>query len=194
MRASIFAAATIFLVAASSRASTIDFTGAFQHDDDLAVFHYSVQDQSSVTIQTTSFAAGGFIPLLFLFDTSGVTVFQSDGFLLNSDASISFVSDAAAVYTIILSEYDNYPNSFLLSDGYTRTGQGDFTGAFGCGNGRFCDPSGAQLTGDWAVTFSSTDPTLTAQLVPEPGSACLLMGGLLVMAWGRRRSARSVRN
>lgn len=181
-------------LASSAHAATISFTGTFQHDDNLAVFQYRVANQGAVTVATTSWAGGGFIPILSLFDSTGNFIFWSDGYALNNDASLGWVSDAGADYTVILSEYHNYPNLPTLADGYSMANAGDFTSLGPTLPGPFRDPSGAQLTGDWAVTFSSADPTLQAIYIPEPGAAALLIGGMLCVAWRFRRGARPKNN
>lgn len=179
-----------FLVSSAS-ASTISYNGAFTHDDDEQIFYYNVANQGSVTVQTTSFAVGGFIPILSLFDTNGNFLFLDSGYAGNVDALLSWVSDANTNYLIMLTEYDNFPNALRLSDGFTEDGQGDFTTVLSGFPGPFRDPFGDQLTGDWAVTFTSAEPSLIAGL-PEPSALWLSGPGMLLLFWLRRkRAARS---
>lgn len=181
---------TAFFLVSAASATTINFSGNLAHDNEKIVFQYSVQNQGPVSVATTSFALGGFIPVLSLFDSSGNFLFLDSGYANNTDASLNWVSDAAVDYTVVLTEYDNFPNGLLLSDGFTEQENGDFTTALSGFPGPFRDPLGDLLTGDWAVTFSSADPTLVAS-VPEPGAAVLAGGGLFLLLLRKRRGARS---
>ena len=180
--------AAAFLVSSAS-AATVSFTGNFSADDDKQIFHYNVLNQGSVSVSTTSFATGGFIPVLSLFDPAGNFLFLDSGYANNTDASLNWVSNAGTTYTIVLTEYDNFPNGLLLSDGFTEDGQGNFTTALSGFPGPFRDPLGTQLSGNWAVTFSSADPTLEASPVPEPAAALLAGPGMLLLFWLRRKRA-----
>jgi hypothetical protein len=179
---------TAFFLVSTASATTFNFSGTLTHDDDKIVFLYSVQNQGPVSVATTSFALGGFIPVLSLFDSTGNFLFLDSGYANNTEASLNWVSDAAVDYTVVLTEYDNFPNGLLLTDGFTEDGNGDFTTVLSGFPGPFRDPFGDPLTGDWAVTFSSADPTLAAS-VPEPGAGVLAGGGMLILALLRRKRA-----
>ncbi len=74
----------VFAAAPAARADTFTFTGTFATDDEVRLFGFTVGGSSSslVTINTTSYAMGGFDPFLALFQVSpGVMV---DGLLLNA--------------------------------------------------------------------------------------------------------------
>ncbi len=193
MRASTFASTAVLLLAASSaQAGTIDFSGFFPTDDTKVIFEYSVQNLGPVTVSTTSFAAGGFMPILSLFDASGNFLFLNTGYTNtpSSDATLSWNSDAGAPYFIVLTEYDNYPlliPNNNLSDGFTEDGQGNFTQNLSGMSGPFHLPTGEQQTGYWAVSFTSPDPTLAATAVPEPAAGLLFVPGALLIGWLRKR-------
>ena len=187
-RAVRFSVLAIFLAPLLANAGAINLSGTILQDDTILRFQYTVQNQGPVTVSTTSFAGGGFIPILSLFDATGTYVFGFDGYANNSDATMSWVSDAGADYVVVLTEYDNYPLGNYL-DGFSREGQGNFTTDLTGFPGPFRDPSGAQLTGDWAITFSSADP-LTAIMLPEPGTGAMMLGGLLAAIGCARRAAR----
>jgi len=170
-------------------AGTISFTGTFGADDDKQVFLYSIPNAGSVTVSTTSFATGGFIPILSLFDAGGNFLFLDSGYANNTDASLNFPAAPGAVYTIVLTEYDNFPNGLQLSQGFAEDGNGNFTTGLSGFPGPFRDPLGTQLTGDWAVTFASADPGLQATAVPEPGAVFLAGGGMLLLFLRKKRAA-----
>jgi hypothetical protein len=183
-------AAIISLVTASSLpASIISVFGTFITDDEQAKIYYTVQNEANVTVSTTSFATGGFLPILSVFDDTGNFVDLNSGGASNSDASLTWTSHAGVQYLVVLTEYDNFPNLIptnTYSDGFTRDGQGNFTELLYGFPGPFRLDSD-QLTGDWTVEFTSTDPSLL--VTPEPGTAALLLGGALLLA--RRLKKRS---
>jgi hypothetical protein len=187
----------IFLCAASPAfPATITFNGVFTSDDDVQTFQYRVQNTGLVTISTTSYATGGFEPVLTLFDGAGNFQFFDDGSAHTpaGDAVLSWTASLANQdYIIALTQYDNYANgNFIggnLSDGFVEQGNGNFTADLPFNNpvpgGSFLLPGGGQRTGSWSISFTSADPSLT--VVPEPGSGVLLLAGAGLVAWKRSR-------
>jgi hypothetical protein len=189
-------------------AGTVNLSGVLGQDDSIQVFTFSVQNDAAVSVRTTSFAAGGFVPILALFGPG--TFFAPIGVgndcgNFGTDAATGFCNDtelqwnalAGQQYFIALTEYDNYAIGPTLADGFTRQGMGNFTAELPFNNpvpgGSFLYPdSGAQRTNAWAVTFASTDPTLVAAAVPEPSSGVLLLAGAFLLA--RLRKTRNSRN
>jgi hypothetical protein len=90
-------------------------------------------------------------------------------------------------YVLVLSQADNVPNGTTFGSGFSEQGAGNFTpGLFGCGGVSFCDASGAQRTGAWAVDILGVG---TASSAPEPGSMALLtaaIAGLVLLARKKR--------
>jgi len=189
-------------------ASSINLSGSFSQDDSHQILAFSVQNDATVTVRTTSFANGGFAPLLALF--SPINFFAPIG-LVNDcvnfgadpatgycyDSAVQWSAVAGEQYFIAITEFDNYAIGPTLADGFTRDGQGNFTADVPFNNpvpgGSFLLPDSAtQRTNDWAVNFFSLDPTLQAYAVPEPSSGVLLLGGAFLLAGLRK--ARKPRN
>jgi len=184
----------------------VSFSGVLPQDDAIVHFTYEVQTTGTVSIFTTSFANGGFPPLLAIFDSGGNFVFSADGTTQNDcvqnqadpvlgtcwDSRLSFGSTAGSTYDVFLSQWDNFAPNTVITDPFQEAGQGNFTARLPFGpddpGGSFLlglplgDP-GNQRTGDWAVTFEA-DHALGLQVrevaVPEPSSALLLFGSLFV--------------
>jgi hypothetical protein len=171
-------------------ASTLSFTGALPADDAVVLFQYTVPTTGSVNVETTSYANGGFSPILSLFDNLGNLLFYNNGYPSNSDAQLSWNSLANQSYTVALTEYDNLPLGPTLADGFAEQGNGNFT-ALPPFNpplpGAFYLPGPIQLTGNWAVTFSANS-AISASEAPEPGPGVLLFAGAAVLSiFGRLR-------
>src|ERR1051326_5571809 len=107
------------------KASTISFSGSFIFDDDVQFFSYQSTTGGLVSISTSSFADGGFAPILALYDASGTQLFYADGVANNDcavanqadvlgtgycyDASVTWDSLANTVYYVAISQYANFP-------------------------------------------------------------------------------------
>jgi len=195
-------------------ASSFSYTGSFVTDDQIQAFLFSLSGPSTVAAITFSYAGGtnqagsgipqgGFDPVLAIFDSGGILKAISDNGTcgqVNTDSVTgacfdSFISQslAAGNYTLVLSQSDNSPVDGNLSDGYTRTGQTDFTSSFGCSNGEFCDINADNRTPNWAVdidnvTSSSLPGDGGGGAAPEPATFLLLGGGFAGILMLRRRS------
>lgn len=192
------------LTAPATWATTVlNFTGVFNQDDNVQLFDYTVQNTGFVTVATTSYATGGFAPILSLFDQTGQFLFDdaATNHSPESDVSLQWNSLAGAQYIIALTEVDNFAiaagDSGNLSEGFTHGGEGNFTANPpinpGLPGGFYDGTGGPQLTGDWAVTFSAPDALgLSATAVPEPGSWTLFgIGALLTL--GSRQVRKKLR-
>ena len=93
---------------------------------------------------------------------------------------------AAGTFTISLAQYENFPNGFNLSDGFSRLGQSNFTNAFGCSNGGFCDRTASNRTGNWDFDILGVN-SATAVPVPEPDLPALLATGIAFIGALRSR-------
>jgi uncharacterized protein (TIGR03382 family) len=161
----------------------------------------------------TVWSQGGFDTILALFDATGNLVTQNDdgsGSCFsgaealvpgidagNSDTNTGALYDtclssvlAAGMYTVAVSQYDNFPNGPTLSDGFVRDGQGNFTASFtDCTQGSFCDVTGTPVftnrTNAWAFDILNVEQA--SQDMPVPGSLALAGIGLLALRLRRRR-------
>lgn len=201
-------AAALLVLAASlpAQAATVSLSGNLFQDNAIQRFSLNLSAAGAITATSIGYAggtdaagnpvaAGGFDSVMYLFSSTGALLYQSDdGFGVPADPSTGEALDAAFTtaslaagdYTMVLTQADNYLLGFNLSDGFARRGQGNFTAAYGCSNGSFCDYMGNNRTSAWAVNFSGD--TL-ASAVPEPGSLALLLaaGGALVALRRTRR-------
>ena len=183
--------------------------GTFTQDDDILSVTFSLTAPSDITFRTFSFAgginsagqtvtAGGFAPVISVFDSSGNLLVFDDGGVApsgcgprNFDPASGFCLDAylnlilnAGTYTAVLTEWDSTPNGPTLADGFVEQGAGNFTG------GPFLLNAGPgfQRTGNWDLDISG--PSAES---PEPQPMELLAAGLLVLGLIRVRCKHKVK-
>lgn len=171
------------------------FTGNFSNDDDVAFFDFSIAGAATnVTLQTLGYAggtnsdgdniaAGGFDPILSLFDSSGLLLFVNDdnlGGAIDPATNAAFdslldVLLAPGDYTLALSQYDNFAVGPALNNGFSgaaTTGYVDFTGD--------------TRTSFFAVDILNVESA--AQRVPEPTILWLFGAGLAGLGFVRRKT------
>lgn len=191
------------------QANTISYAGNLPLDDFVQTFNFNVGSQGLVTFQTFGYAggingagkpiaAGGFDPLVSLFDSAGDFIaFNNDGSCaqvgmdattLNCfDVYLPLLLDAGS-YTLALTENDNLAVGPTFADGFTQAGNGNFTCAEFMGtSGGFCDASPSRRSNAWAldITTPATIPTTTP--VPEPSTYALLLSGIGAFCAARKR-------
>ena len=188
---------------ANSFAADFDFSGSFTADDDVLQFNISLASDSNVTLFSSSWDDGGLDPILAVWDAAGNKLFEQDdglasGSQLSNGVSYDYgvwdsffdVNLSIGDYIITVAQYDNFSISSLLSDGFSKTGNPNFTAAFGCSNGQFCgvDTSDDNRTSDWAFhILNVADADLDNGTVPEPSILALLGIAALGMASQCRR-------
>lgn len=189
-------------LAMPAAAASLSYVGTLTRDDDIASFAFSLASPATVTIKTLSYAggtqadgnvvaAGGFDPILALFNGAGTLInFVDDGSGV-SDPNTKNPFDAlletdlaAGSYTVTLMQYNNFANGPNLSDGFEKAGQSTFTEVFGCGGTMFCDSEGNQRNGDWALDILNVN---TATPVPLPAALPLFAFGLAAVGFAARR-------
>lgn len=187
---------TLALPAASLAAPTTH-SGAFTRDDDLFVLDFTLAGTSQVRGVTTSFAQGGFAPVLSVFGAGGLLV-QAVGSSRScgadsgaADPATGFCWDAlfdttlsGGDYTLVLSQDDNLALGDALADGFTHDGQADYTGVIFLGQpgARFINADGSPRTGQWSL-----DWTIETLHVPEPATLALLLAALSLALLPARR-------
>ena len=212
--------AVIALAVTPAAASNITFTGTFLTDDQLEIFTF-VPTGTNVVIQTHSYGDGsnGFDPVLSLYGPGLSLLASTPLLIINDNGGASVPADpiggehfdafidtlpslvpltAGAQYFLVLSESPSSPLGNAYGDGFSGTGQGNYTGGiYGCGAGPFCDIDVNQRNGGWAVDFlgvtSATDLSQDSA-VPEPSSIALVGGALLALALRRKRNATVLRH
>ncbi|MEL6130797.1 MAG: DVUA0089 family protein [Cyanobacteria bacterium J06628_4] len=171
--------AMVTTLGSTALAADLSFRGTFSQDSDVHLFDFSVETESTVTFRTYSYAggtqadgstvvAGGFDPMLTLFDATGNRLFINDDDESDTVAedpttgkaydSFLTVMLAAGNYTVSLTQYGNFTNSTNLADGFNQTG--NFTSNFSrcTGVDAFCDFTGDSRTNEWAFDAFGVQP------------------------------------
>ncbi|WNB74464.1 DVUA0089 family protein [Methylomonas koyamae] len=192
--------------AGTAAGADFDFSGSFANDNDVLRFNFTLGAPGVVTLFTSSWLGGGFDPIVSVWDSSGNQLAeQDDGFPGGSQVSNGTVFDygefdsylavnlAAGDYLATLAQYDNFSVSTTLADGFLRDADPNFTAAFGCSNGRFCEgslldsnnnPVEPNRTAAWEFHIVNVDAAQAAT-VPEPPTLMLLGLSGLFMLGGR---------
>ncbi|MEO0431567.1 MAG: DVUA0089 family protein [Cyanobacteria bacterium J06656_5] len=171
--------AMVITLGSTALAADLSFRGPFSQDSDVHLFDFSVETESTVTFRTYSYAggtqadgstvaAGGFDPMLTLFNSAGNRLFINDDDKSGTVAedpttgkaydSFLTVLLAAGNYTVSLTQYGNFTNSINLADGFNQTG--NFTSNFSrcTGVAAFCDFTGDSRTNRWAFDAFGVEP------------------------------------
>ena len=217
MKRFLLVTSAVALLVSPATAANFSFTGAFGADDDVQLFNFSVGAVSTVTLLTYSYAggtmadgtvvaAGGFDPILALFDGAGLFIDNNDDGSFPDVGVDPVTGDTYDTYfqstlnpgnyTVAVSQFDNF---FLggigdpISLGFSEVGNPTFTGdIWGTPGSMFIDVNGDQRTNQWAFDILNVGTaSQTGNPVPEPGTLCLLGSGLLglVVYGGYRRRA-----
>lgn len=188
-------------ISVPAQATDFDFSGTFEQDNDVLLFDFDIDADSTVTIFSSSWVNGGFDPIFTLFDSAGNFInYQDDGAFTGSTRSngVNYNHDVwdiyftsflpAGSYQASLTQFDNIPLGFSLSDGFLYDGADyeNFTAAFGCSQGSFCgvESTDDSRTNAWEFHFLNVAQANVAEpptSVPEPAS---LLGLLTIGVLG----------
>lgn len=185
----------LFSVAVNASTMNYSFTGNFQSDNDVQLFHFSVDDTSDVVLRTWSYAGGvnaagqaivrgGFDPILALFNASGSLINQNDdgGYgVVAADAVTNMPWDTyltahldAGNYTVAVMQYANFAPS-NLNDAFP-----------GAGVTNFRDVSGDLRSNFWAFDILNVARADVVG-VPESSGLAMLGFGLICLGFLRRK-------
>lgn len=166
-----------------AHADTLTKSGTFAADNDVFSYSFSTASQSDYTFTTTSFASGGFVPVLTLYNTTTKQAIGNDGPTPGPrDASLSEDLGPGS-YELFLTEFPNEAAGNLLTDGFQFANEPYITGQLaGLGDVSFIDDvDGSQRTGNYSVNISSVAAT------PEPSSWSLMLSGAALVALAAKR-------
>ncbi|MCU1260257.1 MAG: sorting protein [Bryobacterales bacterium] len=203
-----FLCATAFATA-SLQATSFSFQGSFVSDDQIQLFGFAISSNTVVTLKSLGYGggtngvnavipAGGFDPLLTLFQSDGTQVgsFDDDPGCAHTNLNHGACLDSyfngllqAGSYQLALTESGNFSLG-NLSDGFLQQGQGNFT-ANNCSPSSaqgFCDTFGNQNNGNWALDIIGVNSATQVSGIPEPSSlslAALALALLGIVYWRR---------
>jgi hypothetical protein len=181
----------LLLSTITANATSTSFTGNLANDDDVQLFNFTTNSLSDVTLRTWSYAggtnangdlisAGGFDPILALFDSLGNLIDQNDdGVGVANDPitgsgfdTLLTSSLAAGDYTVAVMQYSNFAFGPTLADGFEGSGVSGFDGR----------------TSFWAFDISGVD-TATVSSVPVPAAVWLFGSGLFGLIGMKKKSS-----
>jgi hypothetical protein len=173
-------------------AADFSFTGTFSNDEEVQLFQFSLSSDASVTLRTYSYGggtmadgtvipAGGFDPILTVFDSAGNEIADNDDGSC-PPATVDPVTSScydtvlttllsAGSYTVAVSQYSNFANGPTLSDGFS-----------GSGTVNFEDVNGDFRTGNWAFDVLNVDSAGQGQALNRTGTEAIPTLGLWAQA------------
>ena len=117
----------IAMISAPANAANLSYTGNLANPNDTPLFGFTADGTSTVTIQSSSWAAGGFDLALTLFDGSGNWKDERNDI---SAGNLDFRFNGilpAGTYQAVITAFGNYANGAFpggkLSDGFANTGE-----------------------------------------------------------------------
>jgi hypothetical protein len=192
-------------------------SGTFAKDNDIQFFTFTLSSATTATLATTSFVGGGFVPWLYLWDSTGTFV-QAATIAGSSDSTISEALAADTYFGAVVVSNNSFSgldfpgapapfasvydpsqfshNGYLDTDDQFLLNQLNPSCAPGVTGYFVYDITGCEnRTGNWALditaaastALSGVSPYPTASNVPEPGTLALALAGLAGFAPAARR-------
>jgi hypothetical protein len=182
----------------AAQAADFDFSGTFQQDNDVALFNFTVGQDSTVTLFSSSWLygnpapgqeLGGFDPILALWDSNGNLLQQQDdggnigstvsnGVSYNHGTWDSYFTQSltAGSYIASVGQFNNFAVGTNLSQGFRYDSNPNFT--FDNGSGGATQPlfngvwdNNDPRTADWEFhVLNVSQATSNTEPVPEPAS------------------------
>ncbi|MGI4756066.1 MAG: DVUA0089 family protein [Janthinobacterium lividum] len=161
--------------ASHAKAATMTYRGMFGGDSDVATFNFSTTDNQQYTFTTTSFAAGGFVPVLTLFSSNGgnpIAFGEND----TSDVSLSQTLGPGSYFLALTEDPNVFTTNYAAGTLFnSATATGDLCGV---SDGKFLNvfDGCSQRTNAYAVTFTNT-----TAVTPEPPTWLLVMPAVALL-------------
>ncbi len=182
----------------TAHASSTTLTGTLSSDDQIIPYAFTNATTQTYNFFTTSYGggtnldgtkspAGGFVPVLTLFNANGMIVGPSStGGAVDPLSGLSndaFLTETLGAGSYIL-ELSEFPNVALgnLADGFLFAGQGNFTGGICGGSGSFLETDTIPCT----QRNSSYSLNVGTAVTPEPATWLLVLPATGLFLVGRR--------
>ncbi len=177
----VFALVMLCLTAPSRATASTFNSGSFAADNSFYELTFSETGASNFMASTSSYAAGGFLPVLTLFNATTGSVIGNSG-TGTGDASLTALL-AMGTYNLFLTEFPNVAvgnlsDGFLFADNATATG--DVCGVSG---GMFLNAVTCAQTGNNYALTTNANSTVT----PEPATWMLVLPGAALLFYSSRR-------
>ena len=174
-----------FTAYSQAHAATTTLSGTFTADNTVISDPLTLTSTQNYTFSTTSFASGGIVPALTLFNTvTGAVVDFSGSNTGFSDVSLTDTLSAGS-YVLDLTEFPNVAIGNLAA-GFLFASNPSITGS-DCGvpGGMFYnDITCAKTTSNYGLTVTNA-----AAVTPEPSTLLLVLPPALALLGRRRRTA-----
>ena len=184
-RSLLLTCAGLALTGGVASATTVPFSGTFMNDASVFSDSFTVTSAQNYTFTTTSYAAGGIVPVLTLFNfTTGKVIDFSGADTGFADVTLTDLLSAGS-YVLDLTEFPNSAVGPTLAAGFypndpTITG----TDCSVSGGMFYNDVTCTKTTNVYSGTITNTAATT---VTPEPSTLLLVLPPALALFGSRRR-------
>ena len=174
-----------FAAVTQARAATTPFSGTFLNDASVFSDAFTTTSAQTYTFTTTSFASGGIVPVLTLFNATTGTVVDFSG--ANTGFSDVTLTDTlnAGTYLLDLTEFPNSAVGPTLAAGFYPNSPTITGSDCGVPGGMFYN----DITCTKTTNVYSGTITNAAAVTPEPSTLLLVLPPALALLGRRRRTA-----